>query len=90
MNPIFVKEGMINDNSIQNINGFKVYPTEYFHPLDFWTKKLNPTENTYSIHMWTETWKSFPERMKTQFHRVVGNKTMKRLSYIKRNILKVK
>ena len=41
---------------IQDLQGIRVYPEEYFNPLDNDTQKLKLTENTYSIHQYAATW----------------------------------
>ena len=84
--PIFMGRGLSRADKIQVVAEFKIYPTDYFYPLDFWTKKMNITKNSYLVHMWAESWKSFPERMKTQFHRVIGDKMMKKFSKIKKGL----
>jgi mannosyltransferase OCH1-like enzyme len=50
----------LNIYKLQEINGVKVYPTEYFYPLPW---KVNfeeapnyVTKNSYCIHWWQESW----------------------------------
>lgn len=38
------------------IAGLRIYPQEYFCPLDYMTKKLSVTENTYTIHHYSASW----------------------------------
>lgn len=55
---MFKKWGFIPDNTkVQEIRGFKIYPTEYFCPKDPRGDKLTITENTYSIHHYDGSWK---------------------------------
>jgi hypothetical protein len=46
-----------------------IYPTEYFCPLDFKTRKLNITENTYIIHHFYASWWEEGER-EERLHKV--------------------
>ena len=52
----------LNMYKVQEINGVKVFPTEYFYPLP-WKTSFNEapkyiTENSYCIHWWQESWTS--------------------------------
>lgn len=67
-------------------NGLKVYPNEYFSPLNYSTMKINITENTYTVHHYSGAWKSQGERrkdwIKAMITRVIGEKgreTIKRI-----------
>lgn len=49
--------GLKQDDSEQMIAGeVHIYPTEYFNPYDYVTGKLNVTENTYSVHWYSNSW----------------------------------
>lgn len=37
-------------------DGFYISPIDFFSPMDFETKKIKATENTYSIHHFDGTW----------------------------------
>ncbi len=52
------EKGMKEINEIQNINGMIIYTIEYFCPKVMGTNKLKITQNTYSIHHYTASWKS--------------------------------
>lgn len=43
---------------IQKIDSLTIYPSEYFCPKNYFTGELKLTENSYSIHHYTATWKS--------------------------------
>lgn len=47
-----------NDPSL----GIKVYPTEFFEPYDWKTKKLNITENTITNHHFMGSWTDWPPK----------------------------
>lgn len=42
----------------QCVSGFKIYPKDYFCPLDYSTGILHRTEKTYSIHTFNGSWLS--------------------------------
>lgn len=50
----------LNTYKLQDINGVKVFPTEYFYPLP-WKTNFDEapkyiTKNSYCIHWWQESW----------------------------------
>ncbi len=51
-------------NSDENAPTITVFPSEYFCPINFTTKKLKQTENTYAIHYFSATW--FTGKLKTR------------------------
>ena len=59
---ILKKHGLKNENTIQQFDGFTVYPTEYFCPYSLKTYTLNITDNTYSIHHYEASWLSKNEK----------------------------
>ncbi|EJT6142693.1 glycosyl transferase [Clostridium perfringens] len=70
------KYGLIKDGSFQIIQGFTLYPSEYFCPFDNATGKLNKTKNTATIHWFSKSWvdSNFVYRTKITriFHRLFG------------------
>ncbi|MBR2461085.1 MAG: glycosyl transferase [Clostridia bacterium] len=52
----FKEHGFINRNIAQEIDGFMIYPTEYFCPKDPITFEMQLTENTVSIHHYGASW----------------------------------
>lgn len=73
---VFEGEGFVMNGKEQSIGGFRVYPTEYFCPMDYKTGVTSITENTKSIHWYNASW--FSDVMKKdlakqrQFNRVLG------------------
>lgn len=53
---ICLKYGLVCNNRLQTINGFTLYPKDYFCPKDYETKVLNITENTHTIHHFDGSW----------------------------------
>jgi hypothetical protein len=51
-----LKYGLKHVNEVQDINGFAVFPTEYFCPMNQFTGELKITPNTHSIHYYAASW----------------------------------
>lgn len=50
--------GLVCNGQKQDLDGFIVYPAEYFNPYNDIIGKLSLTENTYSIHWYSKSWMS--------------------------------
>ena len=53
---LFTKHGFVHRDILQTIDGFTVYPTEYFCPVDPITYEKNITDRTVSIHHYGGSW----------------------------------
>lgn len=62
MTEILKKHGLTNSNEIQIISDMHIYPKRFFCPMDYYTGALDITGDTYSIHHYTESWKSPKEK----------------------------
>lgn len=51
-----LKYGLQLNNTMQTVNGFTLYPKDYFCPKDFRTKVLTVTENSHTIHHFDGSW----------------------------------
>lgn len=60
---ICLNYGLVLNNQLQTINGFTLFPADYFCPKDAVTKKLNITKNTYTIHHFDGSWLTEEERI---------------------------
>lgn len=69
----FQKKGYRGDNTTENIEGYKIYPPEYFCPKDYLTGVLTLTDNSHSIHLYSSTWQSDKERKFSDFARKLNN-----------------
>ena len=67
------EKGLEKNNEKQIVDGITIFPTEYFCPIVFDTKKKILTEKTFSIHYFTATWSP---KWKKIARRVLGNKTI--------------
>lgn len=56
-----MERGLIQNNTYQEIDGFALYPSEYFCPMDA-SGTVNITDNTYTIHHFTASWKTENQR----------------------------
>jgi len=65
---LLLNYGLKEENKIQEIEGVKIYPTDYFCPLKMGTNKLRITNNTYSIHHYAASW-------------YTGNAAMRKIKY---------
>lgn len=58
-----IREGFkFNNQKIWEKDGCKVYPPEFFSPINYHTRELVITDNTYSIHHYSATWISEGEK----------------------------
>lgn len=66
---ILCRYGYDGKNIIQNIEGFIIYPTDYFCPMNYSSGKINITKNTRTIHHYAMSWKSEYEVRKKKLER---------------------
>lgn len=48
--------GWRREDRIQKVKDFYIYPSSYFCPMDWYSKKIKVTANTYSIHWYAGSW----------------------------------
>lgn len=68
----FEAKGLKLDNTRQNIDGFIVYPSEYFCPKNTRTLKLACTDNTYAIHHFAASWIPLQTRLRRVIKKLLG------------------
>lgn len=83
---ILEQHGLKLNGKYQKINDLTIYPSDFFCPLDYKTKKLKITENTYTIHHYSASWHSKSQKIKTRIRVIFGEKALIRLSHIKQRI----
>ncbi len=90
---IFKKHGFVVDGSEQMIEGFHVYPCEYFCAYDFITREYTITEKTVCIHHYVGTWLTpkdkIARKVKESVKKIVGIDRYRRLVHIKRKLFGV-
>ena len=53
---ILKQYGYVEENKMQTVAGFTIYPTEYFSPMVMENANLKVTKSTYSIHHYSLSW----------------------------------
>ncbi|MBR2199707.1 MAG: glycosyl transferase, partial [Bacteroidales bacterium] len=64
---IFRKHGFTEDDKIQDVKGYKIYPAEYFCPKNYKTRIMTLTENSYTIHHYDGSWCSEGDKKRLIF-----------------------
>ncbi|CCY93722.1 uncharacterized protein BN804_00366 [Firmicutes bacterium CAG:884] len=79
----FVKKGLKMNNTKQIIDGFALYPNDYFCPVNHDDHKLNKTKNTYTIHWFSGSWMPKKDKLKIKTYqflkRILGEKNLKKI-----------
>ncbi len=80
---IFEKLGLNKNNQFQVIDGFALYPSEYFCPIDCSTKKKKITNNTYTIHWFAGSWIPLKSKIKYKvfliLKKIIGDNNAKKI-----------
>lgn len=63
--------GLVLNNRFQVLDGFALYPNDYFCPLENETGVLRKTENTAAIHWFAKSWVEEKHRSMMAFTRVL-------------------
>ncbi|MEH7129315.1 glycosyltransferase [Neobacillus drentensis] len=58
--------GLKLNNEFQDLNGFYIYPKTFFCPIDA-DGNRNFSKDTYCVHHFTSTWRSYEEQKKVAF-----------------------
>ena len=87
-----LKIGEKHSHHIQQLEGIKVYPEEFFNPLNADTQKLSVTNNTYTIHHYTASWLGNGSKIKQKIKKLIPDCLLKRrvIRISKRDIAKIK
>ena len=72
--------GFVQNNKLQIINSFVLYPSEYFCPKNFTTGEIKVTDELYAIHHFNASWLDVEKRKKI----MEGRKRYKNRMFIKR------
>ena len=84
------KKGYRPENVLQDLEGFVIYPSEYFYPLSNADRVMRKTGNTVSIHWFAGSWisderkkkkkkRQFKNRIKQRIVAVIGNDLFERM-----------
>lgn len=66
---LLVEKGFSSKQEIQLVEGIYIYPPEFFCPMNYITGEIFITENTRSIHHYSESWHNSAEKMMTKISR---------------------
>lgn len=89
---IFLRKGFLTNGEKQLVEGFNIYPSDYFcgFDLDLFEPKI--TENTYTMHHYAATWVSKSSQLKRKIKIIlkfiVGRTNYHKLLRLKRKIFK--
>ena len=87
---IFKQHGFLITGDKQELDGFIIYPCEYFCAYDFVLDEFNITSKTVSIHHYTATWVSLKSKIKKKLQKYIrvifGKNIYLKLISIKRTI----
>lgn len=90
INGKFEEAGLISNNKYQIIEGFHVFPSEFFCGYDTDIREPDITENTICWHHYLGSWSSPSTKMKLQdlLKKVIGKKLYKKLLLLIRKMRK--
>lgn len=72
-----VESGLVLNNTKQTVEGFTLFPSDYFCPKDWLTKEIHLTENSYAIHHFDGSWAGEGTKLKHKMMRLLGPKGVK-------------
>ena len=80
----FSQHGFIPNNTKQTVKGFTIYPTDFFCPKDYLTRKIIITDNTHTIHHFAGSWSSPYRNFVGMVKRLIGVRLTEKVIRIKR------
>ena len=82
---VLVEHGLKKINETQLIEGFYIYPNDYFNPINIITKRLYITNNTRSIHHFAASWveSSFKEKIKKVIRNIIPQNILLKYNKLK-------
>lgn len=80
---MLIAKGYCSNGGVEIVDGWKLYPEDYFCPKNYYTGELCITENSYSIHHYDASWKSKSDKRKKCLVRILPN-------WLTRFIIKIK
>jgi len=82
---LLCKKGLINTPNLQEVDGIKIYPIDFFCPKNYVSGKLTITANTRSIHHYDASWTTRSAQIKLIIRHLIGERNFAKL---KRMILR--
>lgn len=74
---ILLNHGLKRQNVLQIVDGVRIYPYDYFCPVQITDGKIRITENTYTIHHYAASWTSPTHRFLRKLILSVGGGRLK-------------
>ena len=74
---LLLDKGLERNGKMQRVADVDIFPCDYFSPYDYVDGRLRKTENTYTIHWYSQSWLGIGRlrRILSQmFHRLTGKK----------------
>lgn len=71
---LFTRYGLKLDNSYQEVQGFVLYPMDYFCAKSFKTGIVHITDNTYTIHHFSGSWLTDEQKRLKEYRHMMTEK----------------
>lgn len=71
---LLMKNGFVNENSLQKLNGITIYPSEFFCPSVGVTDETFFTDNTYTKHLFYASWQTKKYKTKILIQKMLGKR----------------
>lgn len=68
---LHAKDNYNQEDNIFLEEEYTIYPAEYFSPINCYTLRTEITDNTYSIHWYSGTWKTKREKVKDKLLAII-------------------
>lgn len=70
MEKFLLKDGLKDTTDIQCVDGIKIYPKDYFCPINFLNGKVEFTSNTVAVHHYAASWWTDQDK---KYHKIGQN-----------------
>ncbi|MDD3414643.1 MAG: glycosyltransferase [Lachnospiraceae bacterium] len=72
-----LKHGLIQNNMYQSVDGFVLYPSEFFCPKNHKTGEIHRTNNTVTIHHFAGSWVTGKDKKWLEFERKLRKRNIR-------------
>lgn len=76
-----VEKGLKQNNTLQTIDGFTLYPKDVFCPISYATETMHKTRRTVTIHWFAASWHT-EDQKKQQIKRVKKQRKLQRKDFV--------
>ncbi len=81
-----LKHGLVLNNEKQTVDGFTLYPKDWFCPKSHLTGKIECTENSHTIHHFAGSWHSPWVKFKTKIKKLIGYRLSEKIINFKHKL----